>query len=103
MIYTAEFIEEKPSRPIEEIHSTCDIAGDILQRTSDGDDLDGRAKLERVLKFKFEGIVARGLKSPLGYNVWKLKRELSEDVFCKGEFTLWDDKPKTQCVIQEVS
>jgi hypothetical protein len=40
VIYTEKQIEEKPSRLVEEIHSTCDMAGDILQRTNDGNDLE---------------------------------------------------------------
>ena len=52
-----------------------------------GNSQDGRGEWERVQKFKFEGIVARDPIVPLGRGVWKLKRELSEDVFCKGEYT----------------
>jgi hypothetical protein len=40
VIYTEKQIEEKPSRSVEEINSTCDMAGDILQRTNDGNDLE---------------------------------------------------------------
>jgi ATP-dependent DNA ligase len=52
-----------------------------------GNSLDGRAEWKRVQKFKFEGLVARDPLAILGQCVWKLKRELSEDVFCIGEFT----------------
>jgi ATP-dependent DNA ligase len=52
-----------------------------------GSNLDGRAEWNRAQKFKFEGIIARDPVCPLGQGVWKLKRELSEDVFCIGEFT----------------
>ncbi len=52
-----------------------------------GSSTDGRAEWERVQRLKFEGIIARDPKAALGGGVWKLKREMSEDVFCIGEFT----------------
>lgn len=52
-----------------------------------GNSTDGRAEWGRVEKLKLEGLVIRNPKSPLGKGVWKLKRELTEDVYCKGEFT----------------
>ncbi len=52
-----------------------------------GNSTDGRAELERVEKLMLEGLVIRDPESPLGKGVWKLKRELTEDVYCKGEFT----------------
>lgn len=47
----------------------------------------GRAEWERVEKLKLEGLIIRDPESPLGKGIWKLKRELTEDVYCKGEFT----------------
>ncbi len=52
-----------------------------------GSSKDGRAEWERVEKLKLEGLVIRDPESPLGKGVWKLKRELTEDIYCKGEFT----------------
>lgn len=52
-----------------------------------GNSQDGRGEWERVQRFKFEGVIARDPNAPLGRHVRKLKRELSEDVFCKGEYT----------------
>lgn len=52
-----------------------------------GNSTDGRAEWERVEIQKLEGLIIRDPKSPLGKGVCKLKRELTEDVYCKGEFT----------------
>ncbi len=52
-----------------------------------GSSTDGRAEWERVEKQKLEGLVIRDPKTPLGKGIWKLKREFTEDVYCKGEFT----------------
>ncbi len=48
---------------------------------------DGKAEWDAVEKYKLEGIVIRDPAAPLGSGVWKLKRELTEDVYCTGEFT----------------
>lgn len=47
---------------------------------------DGKALWEQVEKYGLEGLVIRDPKSSFGHNVWKLKRELTEDVFCIGEY-----------------
>lgn len=52
-----------------------------------GSSADGRGEWERVQLLKHEGLVIRSPDEPLGRNVRKLKRVLSEDVFCIGEFT----------------
>ncbi len=52
-----------------------------------GNSTDGRAEWEHVEKQKLEGLVIRDPESPLGKGIWKLKREFTEDVYCKGEFT----------------
>jgi len=52
-----------------------------------GNSTDCRAEWERVEKLKLEGLVIRDPRSPLGKGIWKLKREFTEDVYCKGEFT----------------
>ncbi len=52
-----------------------------------GNSTDGRAEWEHVETHKLEGLVIRDPKTTLGKGVWKLKREFTEDVYCKGEFT----------------
>ncbi|MGB8216276.1 MAG: hypothetical protein WCE94_03150 [Candidatus Methanoperedens sp.] len=52
-----------------------------------GSSTDGKGEWERVQRLKFEGIIARDPEETLGRNVRKLKRVLSEDVFCIGEYT----------------
>ncbi|MDP2844610.1 MAG: hypothetical protein Q8N79_00860 [Candidatus Methanoperedens sp.] len=52
-----------------------------------GNSTDGKAEWEHVEKLKLEGLVIRDPKSRLGKGVWKLKREFTEDVYCKGEYT----------------
>ncbi len=52
-----------------------------------GNSTDGRAEWEHVEIQKLEGLVIRDPKTPLGKGIWKLKREFTEDVYCKGEFT----------------
>ena len=47
---------------------------------------DGRAEWEKVEKYGLEGVVIRDPKLRLGHGIWKLKRELTEDVFCIGEY-----------------
>lgn len=46
----------------------------------------GKAEWQRVERLKLEGIVIRDPNAILGKGVWKLKREITEDVYCKGEF-----------------
>ncbi len=48
---------------------------------------DGRAEWEKVEKYGLEGVVIRDPKKRLGYDVRKVKRELTEDVYCTGEYT----------------
>ncbi len=50
----------------------------------------GIAEWEHVKENKLEGLIIRDPKAPLGYGVLKLKREFTEDVYCKGEFTSSD-------------
>ncbi len=52
-----------------------------------GNSTDGKAEWEHVEIQKLEGLVIRDPKTPLGKGIWKLKREFTEDVYCKGEFT----------------
>jgi ATP-dependent DNA ligase len=51
-----------------------------------GNSTDGRAEWEKVEKYKLEGVVIRDPKMRLGHGIWKLKRELTEDVYCTGEY-----------------
>jgi ATP-dependent DNA ligase len=46
---------------------------------------DGKALWEQVVKNGWEGVVIR---DPKNSNVWKLKQELTEDVFCTGEYEM---------------
>ena len=39
---------------------------------------------------KLEGVVIRDLDATYGKGIWKLKREVTEDVYCKGEYNLSD-------------
>lgn len=50
-----------------------------------GNSTDGRAEWAKVEMLNREGLIIRDPKSPVGHNVRKLKRELTEDVFCIGE------------------
>lgn len=43
-----------------------------------------------IEKNKLEGVVTRDLDTPYGKGIWKLKREVTEDVYCKGEYNLSD-------------
>ncbi len=43
-----------------------------------------------IEKNKLEGVVIRDLDAPYGKRIWKLKREITEDVYCKGEYNLSD-------------
>lgn len=43
-----------------------------------------------VEKNKLEGVVIRDLDATYGKGIWKLKREVTEDVYCKGEYNLSD-------------
>lgn len=43
-----------------------------------------------VEKNKLEGVVIRDLDAIYGKGIWKLKREVTEDVYCKGEYNLSD-------------
>ncbi len=49
---------------------------------------DGMAEWEKVKKLGLEGIVIRDPYASLGSGVWKLKREITEDVYCKGEYEM---------------
>ncbi len=66
------------------------ILGKSMRAFFIGNSRDGRAEWELVEKLKLEGLVIRDPESPLGKGIWKLKRELTEDVYCKGEFTQSD-------------
>ena len=48
----------------------------------------GKEEWQRVESLKLEGIVIRDPNAILGQGVWKLKREITEDVYCKGEFEI---------------
>lgn len=37
---------------------------------------------------KLEGVVIRDLDATYGKGIWKLKREVTEDVYCKGEYNI---------------
>lgn len=63
------------------------ILGKSLRVFIIGNSTDGRAEWEYVETQKLEGLVIRDPKSPLGKGIWKLKREFTEDVYCKGEYT----------------
>lgn len=39
-----------------------------------------------IEKNKLEGVVIRDLDATYGKGIWKLKREVTEDVYCKGEY-----------------
>lgn len=39
-----------------------------------------------VEKNKLEGVVIRDLDATYGKGIWKLKREVTEDVYCRGEY-----------------
>ncbi len=41
---------------------------------------------EVVEKNRLEGVVIRDLDAIYGKGIWKLKREVTEDVYCKGEY-----------------
>lgn len=43
---------------------------------------------EVIEKNKLEGVVIRDLDATYGKGVYKLKREVTEDVYCKGEYNL---------------
>lgn len=51
-----------------------------------GNSTDGKAEWEKVEKYGLEGVVIRDPKKRLGQDVKKLKRELTEDVYCIGEY-----------------
>lgn len=41
---------------------------------------------EFIERNKLEGVVIRDLDTTYGKGIWKLKREITEDVYCKGEY-----------------
>lgn len=41
---------------------------------------------EFIERNKLEGVVIRDLDKTYGKGIWKLKREVTEDVYCKGEY-----------------
>ncbi len=43
-----------------------------------------------ILKNNLEGVVIRDLDATYGKGIYKLKREVTEDVYCKGEYNLSD-------------
>lgn len=43
-----------------------------------------------IEKNKLEGVVIRDLDATYGKGIWKLKREITEDVYCRGEYNLSD-------------
>lgn len=43
---------------------------------------------EFIEKNKLEGLVIRDLDAVYGKGIWKLKREVTEDVYCKGEYNI---------------
>lgn len=43
-----------------------------------------------IEKNRLEGMVIRDLDASYGKGIWKLKREVTEDVYCKGEYNLSD-------------
>jgi len=47
---------------------------------------DGKALWEQVVKNGWEGVVILDPKSPFGKNKYKLKQELTEDVYCTGDY-----------------
>ena len=49
---------------------------------------DGIAQWQKVITLGLEGLVIRDPVMELGNGgIWKLKQEISEDVYCKGEYT----------------
>lgn len=51
---------------------------------------DGRAEWKKVVDNNLEGVVIRDPNAELGVGVWKLKKEQTEDVYCKGEYEMSD-------------
>jgi len=49
---------------------------------------DGISQWQKVVKYGLEGLIIRDPVMELGNGgIWKLKQEISEDVYCKGEYT----------------
>ena len=71
----------------ERLNALRTVLGNKAQRiVFIGNNTDGRAEWEKVEKYGLEGVVIRDPKMRLGHGIWKLKRELTEDVFCTGEY-----------------
>jgi ATP-dependent DNA ligase len=45
---------------------------------------------DHIEKNKLEGVIIRDLDVTYGKGIWKLKREVTEDVYCRGEYNLSD-------------
>lgn len=43
---------------------------------------------DHVEKNKLEGVIIRDLDATYGKGIWKLKREVTEDVYCRGEYNI---------------
>ncbi len=80
--------ENVTDRPyFQRLNALREVLGNKTQRiVFIGNSQDGRAEWEKVEKYGLEGLVIRDPKKRLGHGVLKLKRELTEDVFCTGEY-----------------
>lgn len=53
---------------------------------------DGKAEWVLVEQNSLEGVVARDPNAPFNTGVYKIKREITEDVYCRGEYTPSESK-----------
>ncbi len=60
---------------------------------------DGISQWQKVVKYGLEGLIIRDPVMELGNGgIWKLKQEISEDVYCKGEYTTSTSKTYSNLV-----